>query len=462
MGRHLLLILLTALAAAACGEARVPDVPGDAEAAGVDRHAGLTCTACHRGPRAQRDLASVPSASCTASGCHTDAGPAEVTLASATFEHRNHGAEDSVAMGCAGCHGHASGSEPLSTGTDACGLCHVEQLDGTTPGDCTACHRVPDHVGATSQTVEIRHETMTWLEGECVRCHYDVSVPTIQVPGAACADCHTSLQALTARSVGVDLHPDHTEVGCTACHGASGHRIVAMSSAVSLDCSQCHRVSHGVEVDAFFPGTYTCNACHGEVHAEQQRMLLGAVPGRPDAAPSEKFMDGLTCRSCHVSPSGRGSGGSTAVTGSEVSCTGCHQAEYGTVLAWWNAGTAQRVRLVEEYLGRASARVGSGGDSARTLMADAERLLTLVRAGGGQHNIPLTHDLLGASVARAGDAVRAGGGTPPTPPALGRRPRMGICTYCHYRTDDQMRFGEMNEDFHRRALGVDRLERGGD
>lgn len=463
MGRFVLLSLLLSACLAGCGDAGAPSDAGGASpgaarlatsrtAGRAGPHAELACASCHRGDLADRGVAAVPGAACAASGCHADAGPAEVTVAGVTLPHRNHTDEaGSVAMSCAGCHSHQEGSEPLSGSTDACGLCHAEQLSGENPADCRQCHRSPAHEGQTSQGLDVPHEGMPWIEGECVRCHYDVAEPKTGVSPGTCGACHTDLESITARSIGEDLHPGHTDVACHACHGESSHRIVAMSSAVSLECSQCHVQAHVVEVSPSFPGSVTCNRCHGGVHVEQQRLVLGVIPGFPNARPSEKFVDGLTCRSCHVpvAPTEQ----QATVTGSPVSCSGCHRSEYATVLRWWNRGTEERTRLVDDYLRSVEARLPADPPpGAVEAMGDAEALLALVRDAGAQHNLPLAHRLFEASVERAGEAARAAGQAAPRAPDLGRLPRMGLCTYCHYRLDDPWQFGDMPGDFHREVL----------
>lgn len=470
MGRVLLLTLTAAaLLSAACAPAGPDAGPGSTL---DDGHADLTCAACHRGQTASTGEPAVPRSACTGSGCHEDGGPSRLTVGSVTFEHRNHGGADSeVAMACAGCHTHTEGHGPILAGTDACALCHADELDGDAAGDCRVCHGSPDHLGFTSQGVAIPHEGLPWIQGECVRCHYDVAQPTQTVSAATCARCHEQIEAVTSAGIGQDLHPDHSGVGCTSCHASGGHRIVAMSSAVNLQCADCHLRVHDVDVIRWRPEAGACEACHRTVHQAQQRLVLGAVDHSIEATPSEKFLAGLTCRSCHV-PAGApalatrapGAGvelDSMPVVGSAVSCTGCHRPEYRTVLTWWNEGTRQRERLTEAYVQAARASLGSSApDTARALLREARSLLDLVEAAGGEHNLPLAHRLFGESVQRVSAAYRMTGHSVPPPPDLGTRPSMGLCSYCHYRLDDEWRFGEMDERFHREVLGVRRMERG--
>jgi hypothetical protein len=181
------------------------------------------------------------------------------------------------------------------------------------------------------------------------------------------------------------------------------------------------------------------------VHAAEQRLLLGAAPGGIAAAPGDKFLLGLTCRSCHVAEAG---GATTRTT-----CVGCHSAEYATVLTWWERGSAERLALASQYVAAATAAAaGAAADSARLHAAAADSLVRFVREGGAAHNLPLSHRALETATARAAAAWSAAGRAAPARPNLGPTPRMGLCTYCHY-TWREPRFQEtMPDAFHRRVM----------
>ncbi len=425
--------------------------PDRSSSPGGSGHASLACAECHAGGLAERDLAAVPSAGCTASGCHAGGLPGEVALGSVRFEHREHAAEADVPLGCAGCHGHDSGEEPLSAAGESCGLCHHDELSGERPQECRVCHADPTHVGRTSQGLDVPHEGLPWIEGGCLRCHYEVTQPVRAVSAQACAECHGDVEALTRASVGRTLHPSHTGVGCTACHEADNHRIESMSTAVTLDCAGCHAGEHGVEASDPAVETAACAPCHRTVHAAEQRLVLGVA--LEDARPAPHFSEGLTCASCHAEA---GEGGFEAPSPSRPpgatlgdACADCHRPEYRTVLAWWREGVASRTERVERYLAEAERAVGAE----RPELGEARALLAQVRDGQGAHNLPLTHRLFEEALARTGAAYRAEGRTVPVPPALGRPPREGLCSYCHYRGTEPGMTEEMDDAFHRAVMG---------
>lgn len=445
MGRHPLLILL-ALGVLGC---EPPVRSGSA-----DPHAGLACARCHDGGLADRSQAAVPAETCSASGCHDRDVPATVRLATVEFAHLNHGSTGQLAMGCAGCHTHGAGGEPLRAGPETCGLCHEDALDGDEGEDCRLCHATPDHVGMTSQGVGIPHQGLPWIEGGCVRCHYAVSRPVHEVTLDRCAACHSSVEGATAQGIGMDLHPTHTGVSCAACHEEDNHRIEAMSAAVDLSCSGCHTDVHGTPAGGSAVSAGTCNTCHEGVHAGPQRILLGILPGAEAASPSVHFMGGVSCQSCHIPPDDGSA--EAALSGTARACVQCHRSEYLRVLDWWEQGLRDRIRLVDAYLSGAEAAVAGRGadDPARAAVERSRTLLTLVTESGGQHNLPLTHRIFEDAVAGAAQAYRLTGRGVPPEPQLGRAPRPGICAYCHYRLQDPGFSATMDDAFHREVLGL--------
>jgi hypothetical protein len=450
MGRYPLLTLLAPAVIALAGAACAPDDAPQRTAG--DPHAAVACAECHQGGLADRELAAVPSGACTQSGCHKDGAPAQVTLQTVAFEHRSHGSTETIAVGCAGCHGHRAGGEPLTAGAETCGLCHADELSGARGEACRLCHTTLAHSGMTSQGVAIPHEGLPWIERGCLRCHYAVSEPVHEVSLSRCANCHDDVDAVTAAGIGEDLHPRHEGNTCGSCHDEDNHRIQAMSSAVDLQCATCHVQEHGVEVDASWIDASTCDACHAKAHQGEQRLLLGILPDAEATAPSDHFMDGLTCRSCHLPlapvTNGRRVGG-------PIACVQCHRPEYATILRWWNDGIAERTRMVDRYLTAAETAVRGRDpeDGAVQAIARARATLDLLRSSGGQHNLPLTHRMFQDAVAGAEEGYRLMSRAVPPAPQLGRAPRQGICAYCHYRLPEPGFTERMDDAFHREVLG---------
>lgn len=448
MGRLLLTAALLALLAAGPARAQEPASPSTDAAR---PHAELSCAACHRGDDVAGRPAGVPEASCTASGCHPDAGPDRVALTTVDFPHRGHGVKADVELGCAGCHTHDAGDEPVRASVDACALCHARAMGGRDPRACRSCHRDPDFVPVTRQGVPIPHQGLPWLETGCVRCHFDVAEPPVDVSLAGCRDCHDDVRAAVAGGAGIDLHPRHAQFNCTSCHRGDAHHIVRMSSSVRLACGSCHRRAHGAEAGApATPGDAVCTDCHDGAHAAEQRLVLGMVPGGP-VLPSHKFLEGMTCGSCHVPD--EGADPAVAVGAPAAVCADCHRPEYRGVAGRWTRGADRRAARVRGYLARAErALAPATGDPAGRLLAGSRELLALADSGGVWHNPPLVDRMHRTALERVRRAWRAAGRAPPPAPDLGTPVRVGQCSYCHYGSDDPGPVREMADEFHRDVM----------
>lgn len=456
MGRLLLTAAFLAILAAGPASAQEAAPAPDTAAR---PHADLSCAACHRGGDVGGRPAGVPEASCTASGCHPDAGPERVGLTTVDFPHRDHGVKAEVEPGCAGCHTHEAGDEPVQASVDACALCHASEMSGRNPRACRSCHQEPDFVPVTRQGVAVPHQGLPWLETGCVRCHFDVAEPRVDVSLARCRDCHEDVSGAVAGGAGADLHPDHAQFNCTSCHRGDAHRIVRMSSSVRLACGSCHRAAHGTGgTGPAGPGDAVCTDCHDGAHRAEQELVLGMVPG-DRVLPAYKFLGGMTCGSCHVPRPGADP---AVPAGAPASvCADCHRSEYRSVVGRWTRGAAERAARVRRYLGRAErAFGGSAGDSAADLLARSRALVAIADTGGVWHNPPLVDRLHRDALDRARQAYRAAGRTPPPAPDLGTPVRVGQCSYCHYGPDDPGPVQQMTDEFHRDVMGRETGEGG--
>lgn len=415
----------------------------------ADPHAELACAACHNGEKTPKSRASVTREACAASGCHTEGGPENVTLATATFEHRNHAAKSEITVNCAGCHTHEDGTQPLRASVDACALCHGANLAGNSAEDCQLCHTKPRHVTMTSQGIPIAHSALPWLETGCARCHFDVMQPQKKVGMNKCLSCHEQGHELTKEAIARDLHPTHRGVTCTSCHEAGLHKVSEMSSAVALSCADCHTKDHDQRTTS--ASTEVCAACHGDAHQSQQRMVLGIV-GDGRIMPSAKFMTGATCRSCHAPPSVWETVDVEPRRGQAEACAGCHDAEYDKVLDWWLDGVKTREKQARNYVLTAQNALKSGPDTAQALIGKSIAALDLVRAAGGQHNLELADLIFRESVGNAAGAYRAAGRRAPGVPDFGNTPHVGTCSFCHYSSTEQWDYKKMPRGLHDRLI----------
>jgi hypothetical protein len=140
------------------------------------------------------------------------------------------------------------------------------------------------------------------------------------------------------------------------------------------------------------------------------------------------------------------------VRGQSEACASCHQQEYGTVLKWWLDGTRERTRLTADFAEQASRDLAAGPDSARALTGGATAMIDLVREAGGQHNLELSDRILRESVRRVLAAYERAGRKPPVPPELGSPVHFGLCSFCHYSSNDPWNYDRMPQQLHKQFM----------
>lgn len=415
--------LALVLAAAAC--AKRP-------AGAADPHARVACTGCHRGVAmpAEGGRSGVPDVACSSRNCHPTGGPDTAHIAMVSFRHSNHPMSSQRAVPCAACHTHERGSTVLKADSTTCALCHFPQVSGARDAGCATCHPSPRHTRATSQGVPLPHAMLSEAGVPCTRCHYRLVEGDTTVAVARCATCHAAKPP--AKLPPADsAHARHPDLSCRSCHGAVVHRVVALSGSIALECLDCHAHQHRRRLPADTSRTAKCGDCHAGVHAEQQRLMIGVMPGE-ELGPSLMFMGGVTCRSCHVAPEGpRPRPGVSLKPGPGI-CVGCHGSAWGPVLGRWNRGYARRNAWIGEYLKAAEESLGAAPPPALAKLAEAKGLLAYVRRAGPTHNLAAADRIMREALALAGDAYRAARRPVPPPPELGPPVRPGSCISCHY------------------------------
>ncbi len=387
------------LLAAACG--------GSGGAA--DPHAKVACVGCHRGAPTRAGRSGVPDVACSSRGCHPDGGPDTVRIAMVTFRHSAHPMSTERAVPCAACHVHRSGSTVLHADSTTCALCHFAEVAGNKDAGCATCHPNPRHTTATSQGVPLAHGMLSQAGVPCARCHYRLVEGDTTVAVARCAACHADkppAQLPPADSA----HRTHPDLSCRACHEAVTHRVVAMSGSIAIQCLDCHDRRHRPPLPVDTSRTARCADCHAGVHAEQQRLMLGVMPGE-ELGPSLMFMGGVTCRSCHVTPEGpRPRPGASLKPGPGI-CVGCHGSAWGTVLGRWTRGYQRRdawiaayLRAAGESLGARAAASAPAPQGAQAKLAEARALLAFVRRAGPTHNLSAADRIMRQALALAAEA----------------------------------------------------------
>ena len=429
-------LALAALAAlAACGGSGSGSATGRGTPHARGPHDRVACVGCHRGGPTPSGRAGVPDAACAANGCHPDGGPDSAHIAMVTFRHSTHPMSEKRSVPCAGCHTHEPGSTVLEPDSSTCSLCHYPEVAGSRDAGCATCHRDPKHTSLTSQGVPLSHATLQQARVPCTRCHYRVVTGDTTVALARCAACHKAKPP--AKLPPADsAHARHPELSCRSCHSPIAHRVVAMSGSIALACADCHSLRHRRPIPADTSRTAKCADCHAGVHAEQQRLMLGLMPGEA-LRPSLMFMGGVTCRSCHVSPESPGPAPGRSLVPSATVCVGCHGAAWRGVLPRWERGYQRRRAWILAYLAAAERDLGRGAAApapgpALARLAEAGGLMAFVDRARPAHNLAAADKVMREALALAADAYRLAGRAAPPPPELGPEVRAGSCVGCHY------------------------------
>jgi hypothetical protein len=399
-------------------------------------HDGVACVGCHRGGATASGRAGVPDEACTARGCHPNGGPDTARIAMVRFRHSAHPMSEKRSVPCAACHTHVPGSTDLVPDSTTCALCHFDEVSGTRDTGCATCHPNPRHVQMTSQGVPLPHAMLQQARVPCTRCHYRVVTGDTTVALARCAACHAA-KPPTQLPPADSVHARHPELSCRTCHSRVEHRVVAMSGSITLQCLDCHDRRHrpGLPVDS--SKTAKCDDCHAGVHAEQQRLMLGLMPGE-SLRPSLMFMGGVTCRSCHVTPDAPRPGPGQSLMPNAAACVGCHGPAWHGVLARWDRGYQRRRTRIDAYLVAAESALDVPGTPPDALarLAEARGLMAFVQRARPAHNLTAADQIMRQALALAGEAYRLSHHSVPAPPELGPPVRPGSCVSCHYGVEE--------------------------
>ncbi len=427
LGRRSGLALLLAALAAGAGAGGC----GRSPRAARDPHAGVACVGCHRAQPTAAGRSGVPDVACSARGCHPNGGPDTARIAMVTFRHSRHPMSEQRAVPCAACHTHQPGRTVLQADSSTCALCHFDQIAGPRDAGCATCHPAPRHTVASSQGVPLSHPLLQEARVPCTRCHYRLIDGDTTVAIARCATCHTAKPPAKLPSAD-SAHAAHPELACRSCHERVSHKVVAMSGSIELQCLDCHSSRHRRPMAADSSPTAKCSDCHSGVHAEQQRLLLGLMPGQP-LEPSLMFIGGVTCRSCHVAPEVPRPRAGAELRPTAASCVGCHGSAWSGVLGRWERGYERRRGWIDAYLRSAEAALGQGAPpAALAKLAEARGLMAYIRRASAPHNLSAADEVMRRALALGGDAYRTAGRAAPPPPELGPPVRPGSCLSCHY------------------------------
>jgi nitrate/TMAO reductase-like tetraheme cytochrome c subunit len=419
-------------------------------------HRSTTCVECHIPPGVQsyvaakmnglgqvvddllnrttmKPSASVSDFACLRSGCHATEklGKVEQTESrSFKFDHSKHldFTYKGIQLHCTTCHSHTSGDSHFEVNKNICINCHLLEtkpapnagakiaagspLDSVSaavfarfdapsdapatqepagsqaktlvaPSDCTSCHDAPSKP-FKYEGLTIDHEEYLRFGSKCASCHKNATLQPRPIESAQCFECHTfGRERFTDVE---DMHRVHAEgkhkVECFSCHGVIPHGPDAQVAVLQeFDCMKCHQGQHAVQ-----RGSYAT------VHESPEE-------GEDDAV-SPMFLVHVDCTGCHIQPgplSTNPTSGALVNKAVPEACDACHEPGFGKQLvANWQKSTRSIFDAIETLMPTEAKPWAAGNAEAGKLVADARRLLELVRVDGswGVHNPRYTEQVL--------------------------------------------------------------------
>lgn len=304
---------------------------------GAPRYAGLkfdTCSSCHSDPHRGQFQQSC-------SSCHTTAAWKR-TLSTFAFDHAKTKFPllgKHAGLECSACH--RGGDFKAEIRFQSCSDCHKDYHQGqfaqrADGGKCESCHTVegfkpakfgiPEHA-ATPYPLQGRHATVA-----CAKCHLPAGAATrfVGLKFSQCLDCHQ------------DAHKGQFAAApynnrCEQCHSIAGfhpadftltrHQKTAFpltGSHLAVACIDCHKDSAALGTAVFHFQGLACTTCHADPHRGEFQARMAALNSRGRPA---------GCEACHTTKTWRDLAafdhGSTAFplsgTHRAVECIGCHR-----------------------------------------------------------------------------------------------------------------------------------------
>jgi nitrate/TMAO reductase-like tetraheme cytochrome c subunit len=335
------------------------------------------------GTAGTKPWAEVSDQSCMRSGCHSERLlSGDLEFGRVRFDHRHHllDSRRGRQLRCTSCHSQIVQGSHMSVTTSTCFLCHLRPSgQGEAHSECSTCHGAPKE-DLTVAGKPFRHAEWMANGADCASCHRDVTRGSGVAKKNRCNSCHADVAHIERFDDEAFIHENHI----------TKHKI---------ECDQCHEeIEHKLPERDHIATAGDCAACHDSRHQVQHFMRSGQGGALVENLPDRMYETRVDCTGCHRETHGAESRKSWASRGippaDDVACMQCHGAKYGGMLSAWR-------HEVEGAMGRLDAALaaldGRGGGKERApALAPARNNLDFVRADGshGAHNIGYTLALL--------------------------------------------------------------------
>ncbi len=323
------------------------------------------------------------------------------------FVHKTHFAEKNWMEGqekhCSICHRHQSTEQHIQVATDTCNLCHFKNLElNKKQSKCSLCHEIPTkpfRQNPSGAANLITHQVLQDRGVACASCHEHHVRGDGAMRESRCLECHESDKKIMSRSRDKKyMHATHVatqKAHCFSCHEFIEHGAAPKNS------------SHYDSVLS------DCRQCHTKPHVNKIRLLSGTggkAMGKP--LPMGHHEVKMNCLACHNVDATDAKGRPKKLATAD-GCIQCHSQKEGPLIEKWKEDVAEflteareyestAVKALEQAKGKASEEAIA---KAQKLVADGQKNIQIVNAGGGVHNKKYSVLLLDIAIENFEDAI---------------------------------------------------------
>lgn len=188
-------------------------------------------------------------------------------------------------------------------------------------------------------------------------------------------------------------------------------------AAQKASCFSCHEViEHGAapkDYDHYDAVLSDCKQCHTKPHSNKVLLLSGTGgKGMGKPMPIKHHTVKMNCRACHIVDATDAKGRPKKLATASV-CINCHSEKEGPFIKKWKEDVAEilaeakeykvaAVKALEKAKGKASKEAFA---KAQKLIAEGQKNIQIVNAGGGVHNKKYSALLLDIAIESFEDAI---------------------------------------------------------
>lgn len=339
-----------------------------------------------------RPYAEIDDSSCLRGGCHAKRLlEGKITYKEhVVFDHGPHlmNLRRGKQLRCTSCHSQIVQGKHIEVTDSTCFICHFKKdMNGKRPAisRCSTCHKMPEQP-ITHGGFSFSHKDFAaGRRLDCEKCHSDSIVGEGMTSKDKCYDCHNQPDRIAKYNDTTFMHENHV----------AKHKI---------ECIRCHsEIKHALG-KTILPLESQCTVCHVKKHGGVREMYMGISGKGVGKMPSIMFSRQVDCTGCHriptIAPEDVQFKGQTYKT-TQKSCSGCHDANYESILDGWKEELAKsldqlgaKLKQVEKSLASYPDKQDKKYMKGSALLNDVKYNYYFVRDAKGIHNIDYAEALL--------------------------------------------------------------------